>query len=332
MAKVTRITLENSGGPDRRRLHLREISVNGDTPLESVGQDLRHARQKKGEELEQISRVLKIRKDLLEAIEEGNVEALPGRAYVIGFVRSYADYLGLDANNTVERMKAEIAGRGDGKELPTVAHPAERKMPSGTLIFGGLFMLVLIYSGYYLIVAAGRMTSQPVIPVPERLAEQAGIDGQPSPPVVAQVPPPPATDPAAAVTVRALPAPSAPPAPAAVTPPPASAAPVAAPRPPLPPGQKYGATNVNSRITIRVHRPTLVNVRGGDRLFMNRHLNPGDTYLLPNVVGLRLTTPDAGAVELIVDGSSVGFVGQDGAVANNVSLNPNDVVDRQRRG
>src|SRR5262245_32366074 len=111
MAKVTRITLENSGGPDRRRLHLREISVNGDTPLESVGQDLRHARQKRGEELDQIARVLKVRKDLLEAIEESNMEALPGRAYAIGFVRSYADYLGLDPNNAVERLKAEIAGR-----------------------------------------------------------------------------------------------------------------------------------------------------------------------------------------------------------------------------
>jgi cytoskeleton protein RodZ len=329
MAKVTRITLENSGsGPDKRRLHLREISLNGDTPLESIGQDLRQARQRKGEDLAQISRVLKIRKDLLEAIEESNIEALPGRAYVIGFVRSYAEYLGLDANNAVERLKAEIAGRGDGKESPTTAAPpAERKsMPSATWIFGGLLILVLIYSVYYLIVAAGRMTSQPVIPVPERLAEQAGITSPPS----AEQPAPPATDPAALVTVRALPAPTAP-APVAVTPAPAPAA--VAPPPPLPAGQKYGAQNVGSRITLRVHRPALVNVRGrDDRLFMNRHLNPGDTYLVPNVVGLQLTTPDAGAVELILDGSSVGFVGRDGADASNVSLNPNDVADRQRRG
>src|SRR3954462_5597397 len=96
-AKVTRLTLDNNnGGLERRRLHLREISDDVDAPLETVGQDLRKARQLRGEELAQISRVLKIRRDLLEALEESDFDALPGRAYTIGFVRSYAEYLGLD--------------------------------------------------------------------------------------------------------------------------------------------------------------------------------------------------------------------------------------------
>src|SRR3954467_15915912 len=118
MAKVTRITLDNNGGLDRRRLHLREISDDLDAPLDTVGQDLRKARQLKGEELAQISRVLKIRKDHLEALEESNFDAIPGRAYTIGFVRSYAEYLGLDAAACLVRLKAEIAGRGEAKEGP----------------------------------------------------------------------------------------------------------------------------------------------------------------------------------------------------------------------
>jgi len=47
---------------------------------------------------------------------------------------------------------------------------------------------------------------------------------------------------------------------------------------------------------------------------------------------LRLSSPDAGAVELILDGSSTGFVGKDGAAARNLSLNLQNIVDRQQRG
>jgi hypothetical protein len=47
---------------------------------------------------------------------------------------------------------------------------------------------------------------------------------------------------------------------------------------------------------------------------------------------LRLSAPDAGAIEIILDGSSVGFVGADGSVARGMSLNPQSIVDRRQRG
>ena len=50
------------------------------------------------------------------------------------------------------------------------------------------------------------------------------------------------------------------------------------------------------------------------------------------MVGLRLSSPDAGAVEVILDGSSMGFVGKDGATARGLSLNPQNIVDRRQRG
>src|SRR6202012_3402157 len=98
MTKVTHLTLEEGGGGlNRRRIHLREISGEADSPLETVGQDLRAARQRRGDALATVSRSLKIRKDHLEALEEDRFEALPGRTYAVGFIRAYADYLGLDA-------------------------------------------------------------------------------------------------------------------------------------------------------------------------------------------------------------------------------------------
>ena len=101
---------------------------------------------------------------------------------------------------------------------------------------------------------------------------------------------------------------------------------------PLPQGQRYGLRNRDSRITLRVHRPTHVAVRGTrNRSFIDRPLAAGDTYRVPNLVGLRLSTPDAGAVEVILDGSSVGFMGEDGVTARGLSLNPQSIIDRQQR-
>ena len=326
MAKVTRLSLDNNGELDRRRLNFREISGDADAPLESVGQDLRKAREKRGEDLEHISRLLKIRKDFLQLLEEGSADALPGRAYAIGFVRSYANYLGLDGNECVERLKAEIAGRGGERDQPqaSAAPPPERMWIQGQWVVAGLLAVALLYAGYYLIVSATRVTEQPVLPVPARLAAEAGL-----PPAAPASTLAPAAQAPAATPGPATP-PAATPAPAASTPP-ASAPQVTAAT--LPAGRAYGTQNANSRITLRVHRASQVTVAGANnRVFINRTLQPGDTYIVPNVAGLRLSAPDSGAVELIVDGNSVGFAGENGVVANGVLLNPQDLAARQNRG
>src|SRR5262245_38341021 len=253
MAKVTRLTLNNSGELDRRRLNLREISGDADAPLESVGQDLRKARERKGEELDHIARVLKIRQDYLAAIEESAMEALPGRTYAIGFVRSYATYLGLDGEDYVERLKAEVAGRGDGKETPqTMSRPGDGIwLPQGIWLIAGLLIVALLYVSYYLLVSVPRISEQPVIPVPDRLAAAAGL------PPAAPVPESP----------RQAQAPTPAPAPRAVAAPPLATQ--AARQPLLPAGRRYGVQNTGSRITLRVHRASRVTVQGNNRMFIN---------------------------------------------------------------
>ena len=81
---------------------------------------------------------------------------------------------------------------------------------------------------------------------------------------------------------------------------------------------------------LRIHKPVHVSVMGpNNTAYLNRILQPGDTYQAPNSVGLKLSAADAGAVELLLDGMSMGFAGKDGSTVENVSLNPQDVVDRQ---
>jgi cytoskeleton protein RodZ len=163
MTKVTRLTLDDNGQMKSRRIHLREISGDSDTPLETVGQDLRAARLRRGDDLATVSKVLKIRKDHLEALEEDRLDALPGRTYAVGFIRSYADYLGLDTSQCVERFKAEIAGRSDSDSTPQVTVIDEddhRRLPQGWKIIAAVGVLLMLYGLYYLIASAARQRRQ----------------------------------------------------------------------------------------------------------------------------------------------------------------------------
>jgi cytoskeleton protein RodZ len=329
MTKVTHLTLDEDGSLNRRRIHLREISGESETPLETVGQDLRAARLRLGEDLATVSRTLKIRKDHLEALEEDRFEALPGRAYAVGFIRSYSDYLGLDSVQCVERFKLEIAGRGEA-ELPVVQDVIEeRRLPHGWLVIAAVVTALIIYGAYHLAMSADSLANQPVATVPQQFE-----------PKVAQAPKPAAPKPAPIQTLPVQSAPGAaaiPPAGqqvATATPPAATTTPGTVPgqqpnpAAPLPQGQVYGAQNKGSRVILRVHTATHITVEGADgKLFINRILQPGDTYNVPLVPGVTLTAADGSAVELDLDGQSMGMVAKGAGETDEFPLDPQSVAD-----
>jgi cytoskeleton protein RodZ len=145
----------NDDAPGRSRIHLREISDDAGAPLETVGQDLRAARLRRGDEIASVSRALKIRKDHLEALENDRLEDLPGKTYAIGFVRSYARHLGLDSAQYVERYKQDISGRPEEQARePAPIHQDERRLPQGWRIIAGVIVLLLGYGAWHLF--AGR--------------------------------------------------------------------------------------------------------------------------------------------------------------------------------
>jgi len=70
-----------------------------------IGEALREAREKKQQPLTEISTLLKIREDHLQALEDENFAILPGDAYAIGFIRTYANHLELNSAELVTRFK-----------------------------------------------------------------------------------------------------------------------------------------------------------------------------------------------------------------------------------
>lgn len=415
-----------------------------DEPTESIGEYLSGKRQRTGKTLTDISRALKIAQHHLIAIENNSFEELPGRAYAIGFVRSYAIYLGLDARVLAARLKAELPepdeglpfaaldpiGRGDhpaspasasvengdgrepkfaflsapehiapvfsasGRTLPLFPAPERtaplpstparsmplpparsaplpptparsiplppkraRGLPLPSLpdyplrnwVTAGLMCVAMVYFGTSIIHSGLRGAPPAVTPVPARLAAEAGFTpdnvgpppvatiGQPvrNPPEAVLAPPASPVSPAVAATAR--------PAPVAREPAPDPAREAIPAQPDntvdaarvfhaqLPLGQLYGEQNKNSRVTLRVHRPTLVAVLGNrNHAFIDRVLRAGDTYRVPNLRGMKLNVRDAGAVEVILDGNTIGFAGKDGVAERGLSLQPQSIISRYR--
>ncbi|SMF33723.1 cytoskeleton protein RodZ [Tistlia consotensis] len=118
-------------------------------PSRSVGELLRNAREDLGLELRQVSETLRIRYAHLRALEEGQLSELPGQTYAVGFVRTYADYLGLDSRAMVERFKEEMSGIPRSTQLVFPTPKPEGKIPGGALVMISLLLVGLAYGGWY---------------------------------------------------------------------------------------------------------------------------------------------------------------------------------------
>lgn len=147
--------------------------------LAGVGALLCASRQRVGEELRDVADMLRIRYPYLEAIEEGRYGDLPGQTYAVGFVRAYAEHLGLDSEEVVRRFKAEIETGGKRHDLHFPTPMAETGIPGGAIVFVGLIVAVLAYGGWYLSTTKDGFLSDLVSPLPERLAALVSDDDQP---------------------------------------------------------------------------------------------------------------------------------------------------------
>ncbi|NOY09550.1 MAG: helix-turn-helix domain-containing protein [Spirochaetes bacterium] len=73
--------------------------------MESIGRLLKQEREKNGCNIEQVARETHISKRYLHALEDEDFSIFPGETYIIGFLRNYADYLGLDPGELINLYK-----------------------------------------------------------------------------------------------------------------------------------------------------------------------------------------------------------------------------------
>ncbi len=150
--------------------------VPGGAVQPGVGDMLRIRREEYGLDLRDISNALNIRHPYLIAIEEGRLDSLPGATYAIGFVRAYADHLGLDGPAIVERYKDETAAMGDSAQLVFPSPLPEGKVPSGRILLFTMLALVAIYGGWVLLSSDQRPLAEIVPALPDRFRALIGMD------------------------------------------------------------------------------------------------------------------------------------------------------------
>ncbi len=158
---------------NERAGHLREVGADAEPETRSVGQDLAEVRKQQGGDLHEIAEDLRIRYDHLLALEEARFDDLPGPTYVVGFLRSYATYLGLDAEQLIQRFKSEAADFGAQPKLHFPSPAEEGRLPTATLLLLALALAGAAYGGWYYVTSIEYVSTDRVPEVPGRLAELA---------------------------------------------------------------------------------------------------------------------------------------------------------------
>lgn len=264
-----------------------------------VGDVLRRTREHYGLRLEDVENALHIRAVHLAALENGHPEKLPGRVYAIGFVRAYAEFLGLDGDRIVHMFKGQLVGYKPRPELNFPVSASESKLPN-TFILLGAFAGLLALGVFFALSGRTPPAGQdiPAVPVAQKnlqaekaaqvkQAEQAKqkervVFGPPAPQIAA-----------------------------------ASVEPAAG---------KAQAAAVANRVVINVTDNAWVEIRNAEgQAILSRVLRQGDSYMVPDEAGFVMDTGNIGALDFVIDGVFVGKLGETGDVRRGVSLAPDQL-------
>ena len=317
--------------------------------LAEIGTMLRRRREEIGQDLAAISAVTHIKPVFLKAIEEGRRKDLPGTAYMIGYIRTYADYLGFDGNRLINDYHAELAGqrkwvdkRADPVEPPPAAALSQIQA-SPVVVLGGVVILALAAYGVWSIFSGGEgETETAAIDPPAE--ETAPADPAPSEePEVAVVPPPapsPTNAEASTGAEPTEPADEAPPAETAPAEAPAAAEDQVPPEADIasageevveesPPQEAAAqAEGEAGKIVVRARLESWIQITNEKKeVVFSRVLRSGETYTVPEEKGLMLTTGNAGGIEISVNGKKLKSLGTVGLVKRDIPLDAKKLRD-----
>ena len=137
----------------------------------AIGELLRDSRLRRGDELIDAAQSLRIRQHYLQALEDGRIWDLPGPTYAVGFIRTYAEYLGLDGEEIVRRYKGEVASISQASELALPSSVAERGVPGVAFLLVSVLLAGSAYGGWYILSTKDSTVAEIVPVLPERLVK-----------------------------------------------------------------------------------------------------------------------------------------------------------------
>lgn len=291
----TEITESEAANPDTETTT--ELSALPLLPL-TLGLTLRQARRQKKLKLSSVAKKLCIKEIYLDALEQGHYHIFPALVYGIGFLRSYATFLGLNADEMVDLFYRETTDiKTDTLDMPQADNP--KVIPTTKIIIKSLFLLFL----FFLMWSVVQVLAYKPVPLPQLNA-----------PILQEIPPEPgisdsedANDSTAPLVADEL------------TPPPAVISPKKTVQSSTPAGKRHQPVSYGLKTPASVSfvatAPAHIEVRDSEanQVLLAQNLQPGDRFNpAEDSEGLVFKTDNAGAIMVHVNGRAARALGATG--------------------
>jgi len=116
--------------------------------MESIGEKLRTMREEKSLSIDQVARDTNIAKRYIAALEDEAFSEFPGEPYLVGFLRNYADYLGLDAEEIVGLYK-NFKIQEQPVPMEELLEP-KRSAPKAAILIIAVVIVAIVVAGIFL--------------------------------------------------------------------------------------------------------------------------------------------------------------------------------------
>ncbi len=280
----------------------------------SFGHFLQSARIEKKISIEALAAETRIRVEVLKRLEAEEHDHLPDEVFVKGFIRTYAEAVGVDAEEALERYRSSRTMRDVGRVGPNAGSPQPRRfwLAMLTSIGAVLLMAGLTLYGYSRLSAPhdGDTASKP----PPAEAPSTPKTEAPAPPK-AEAPSTPQTEASAPPKAEAS-APPAGEAPAAAEAVPPERAPETSAAVVAPESQPKPSRTKEFQLDITAIEDTWLKVIIDDQKAEEIMLKSGDTKQIEAQNHFNLLIGNAGGVEMQLNGSPVEVSGKSGQVVN----------------
>ncbi len=271
------------------------------TLFDTIGDELRRARTSKNLSIEKAAEALNIRPIYIEALENNKTDAFPAPVYGVAFLRSYADYLGLESDVLVRQYKEKnVLLSNMSTDFPI--HSETKVIPDKRVLIGVGVVLLLLVIGIAGIVHFNKTVSEnesaittemqimETLPIETEMPVEKILSGMEeetlNQAIETQV-----------TTVQSI----------------------VEDYPGLT-GERFGKTE-NARVVLVAKEEVWISVSNQNNIIFNRVLNKGDAYFVPtDEKELRLKTGNAPALSVYVDKMPKGTLSKTKKVMNNVKL------------
>lgn len=148
--------------------------------MEDLGLYLKNLREEKKISLAQVAQALKTKPETILALEANDFQKIPAPTYVKGYLRSYANYLGIDAEQLLAEYNRQYPGGSkqvlvlEGQKLPRIGLDLKKILSSKLFIIVSTTVVIIIAASIFVIFRSKKNIPPPKeSPAKEEAAELA---------------------------------------------------------------------------------------------------------------------------------------------------------------